>query len=82
MFTGKNVVITAAAGNVGRNLVEKFHSAGAVVIAADINEIRKLGLPFLLVLRGSIEVKNDVRERSKLRKARRSSLFPTDPDRG
>lgn len=38
MFTGKNVVVTAAAGNVGRNLVEKFHSSGAVVIAADINE--------------------------------------------
>ena len=38
MFTGKNVVVTAAAGNVGRNLVEKFYSSGAVVIAADINE--------------------------------------------
>ncbi len=38
MFAGKNVVVTAAAGNVGRNLVEKFHSSGAVVIAADINE--------------------------------------------
>lgn len=52
---------------------------------ADLEELkglRKLVLPFLLVLRGSKEIKDDVRESSKLRKARRSSLFPTDPDKG
>ena len=50
---------------------------------ADLEELkglRKLGLPFLLVLRGSKEIKENIRERSKLRKARRSSLFPTDPN--
>ena len=50
---------------------------------ADLEELkalRKLVLPFLLVLRGSKEIKNDVQERSKLRKARRNGLFPAVPD--
>lgn len=38
MIAGKNIVVTAAAGNVGRKLVEKFFAGGALVIAADINE--------------------------------------------
>ena len=50
---------------------------------ADLEELkglRKLGLPFLLVLRGSMKLKNDVRERSRLRKSQRNNLFPTYPD--
>ena len=42
--------------------------------------IRKLGLPFLLLIRGSRDVKETVRERSKLKKARRNNLFPSNPN--
>ena len=46
----------------------------------ELNGLKKFLLPFLLVLRGSKEIKDDVQERSKLRKARRNGLFPVEPN--
>src|SRR5262245_7363835 len=34
---GKHVVVTGAAGGIGRALARRFHAAGANVVAADLN---------------------------------------------
>ena len=36
-LSGKNVVVTGAAGGIGRALAQRFHVAGARVVAADVN---------------------------------------------
>ncbi len=36
-LTGRHVVVTGAAGGIGAALVERFHRAGARVVAADVN---------------------------------------------
>jgi NAD(P)-dependent dehydrogenase (short-subunit alcohol dehydrogenase family) len=37
-LTNRHVVVTGAAGGIGRALAERFHQAGAHVVAADLDE--------------------------------------------
>jgi len=39
-LAGRNVVVTGAAGGIGKALAERFHSAGANVVAADVDAER------------------------------------------
>lgn len=41
-LAGKNVVVTGAAGGIGKALAERFHAAGAKVVLADVDEPRVL----------------------------------------
>lgn len=53
-FSGKTIVVTGAAGNVGKRLVAQFCSAGGTVVAVDCNAIRleqlKIELPDITTL--------------------------------
>ena len=57
-FSGKTVVVTAAAGNVGRLVTARFVAAGARVIAADIHAARLAELsaahPGIVVVAGDV----------------------------